>query len=184
MSALARGLAPASYTTTWGTTWARASRVRGRTSCASPSGPLASVTCPNAAVYRAAAREPAFGAITSQPRVGPAVMRMKLLRCPKDLGQGRSVCVVRNSVNRAVDHSRHEAPMLKPLDLRQCEWLNSAPAPRRDIRRLCPDFPNERDAEQERERRISILEVGRSRSCAEPGWTSLNPSEGEPKTLT
>ena len=61
----------------------------GRTSCASPSAPLAPVTCPNAAVYRASAREPAFGAITSKPRVGPAVMRMKLLRCPKDLGQGR-----------------------------------------------------------------------------------------------
>ena len=30
--------------------------------------------------------------------------------------------------------------MFKPLDLRQCEWLNSAPAPRRDIRRLY-DFP-------------------------------------------
>ena len=57
--------------------------------------------------------------------------------------------------------------MFKPLDLRQCEWLNTAPAPRRDIRRIYPDFPSERDAEQERRRRISILEAGRSRSCAE-----------------
>ena len=55
---------------------------------------------PNAAVYRAAAREPAFGAITSKRRVGPAVMRMKLLRCPKDLGKAGSVCVESNSVNR------------------------------------------------------------------------------------
>ena len=57
--------------------------------------------------------------------------------------------------------------MFKPLDLRRCEWLNTAPAPGRDIRRIYPDFPTERDAEQERKRRISILEAGRSRSCAE-----------------
>jgi hypothetical protein len=57
--------------------------------------------------------------------------------------------------------------MFKPLDLSQCKWLNTAPAPGRDIRRICPDFPTERDAEHERKRRISILEAGRSRSCAE-----------------
>ena len=57
--------------------------------------------------------------------------------------------------------------MFKPLNLRQYKWLNTAPAPGRDIRRICPDFPTERDAEQERRRRISILEAGRSRACAE-----------------
>ena len=31
--------------------------------------------------------------------------------------------------------------MFKHLDLRQCKWLNTAPAPRRDIRRIYPDFP-------------------------------------------
>src|SRR5262249_19848504 len=57
--------------------------------------------------------------------------------------------------------------MSKPLDLRQRKWLSTVPGPGRDIRRIDPDFPNERDAEQERRRRISILEAGRSRSCAE-----------------
>jgi hypothetical protein len=70
--------------------------------------------------------------------------------------------------------------MLKHLDLRQCKWLNTAPTPRRDIRRICPDFPTERDAEQERKRRISILEAGRSRSCAELAEHLRAAPKGQP----